>query len=268
MRRLAHAALLATILLGPRPAAAQGDAAQEGPGASARRDEGRAEFEAGLSAARAGDWASAHDRFARAHQLAPQPSVLMNLAGAQRRTGRLLAAAASYRQWLDTATSERDRQRRPEVEEVLARLEDATPRLTVGCELGPEDALDIDGASAVPDREILLDPGPHTVAVLRGGVVIVRSSVHLREGERERIVLELTGDGAASADDERERRIEDAITAPPPSAAEDPTGWIVLGTTAGVVVLAAVIVGVVFGVSSSAPQPYTGNVPPGTWDIR
>ena len=68
--------------------------------ASAQEDEAREEFRAGIAAVRDDNWEVARGHFERAYELSPRASVLANLAAAQRQTGLLVEAKASYEEWL------------------------------------------------------------------------------------------------------------------------------------------------------------------------
>jgi hypothetical protein len=242
------------------PARAQDDA---------QRAEARTEFEAGMTAARAGEWPTAHDHFARAFEIAPIPGVLMNLAGAQRQTGRLVASAASYRRWLAEVTSGRDARHRPTVEQALAEVEGAIPQLTiVATGLADGDHVQVDGATRVSIAEpIPLDPGAHYVAITRAGRTLVEEQVDLEEGERETIEIAapvVPGPRqVAEHEAEREREAAEADARTTTQGGDDPTGFIVLGVGLGLAAVAAVVIGVVVA-TSSPPAAYQGNFGPGT----
>ncbi len=57
-------------------------------------------FEQGLKRAQDGRWAAARDNFRRAYMIVPRPALLFNLAGAQARSGNMLAAHANYQRLL------------------------------------------------------------------------------------------------------------------------------------------------------------------------
>lgn len=238
----------------------------------AERAEARREFEAGMAAARSGEWPTAHDHFARAFEIAPIPGVLMNLAGAQRQTGRLVASAASYRRWLEEVTDGRDARHRPTVERALAEVEAATPRLTiVASGLADGDQVQIDGATRVSVAEpILLDPGAHYVAIARDGRAVVEEQVELAEGASE--TLTITAPAASSVppprqvaerEAEREREAAETDARTTSQGGDDSTGFIVLGVGLGVAAVAAVVIGVLVA-TSGPPAAYQGNFGPGT----
>jgi hypothetical protein len=256
-------ALSLAIAALPAGAEAQGDA----------RAEARREFEAGIAAARTGDWPAAHDRFAHAYELAAIPGVLMNLAGAQRHTGRLLESAASYRRWLGEVTSGRDARHRESVTRALAEVEAATPHVTIRATgAAARDVVQLDGATVTTDEPIAVNPGAHVVAVLRGATVVVDRSIAVAEGASETVTLEVpaqvvpTPREVAASETAREERDEAPPEAPPPSSGGDDAGWIVLGVLIGAAAVAGVVVPVVI-VTTGSPSPYQGNFGPGTVPI-
>lgn len=179
------ARLIALALLATSPAAAQ-DA----------RDVtvARSEFEAGIGAARAGDWGAARGHFARSYALNPRPSALFNLAGAQAQTGALVAAAESYREYL-AHRDERNADRVTEAEGALADLEARIATVTVTLDgLAPGDEVRLDGApirSLLLDHAIPLDPGAHRFAVTRDGAEVAAASVDAREGARLTLTIDV-----------------------------------------------------------------------------
>ena len=66
--------------------------------AESPEDQAERAFHEGVDAARQERWIDARAHFERAYELSPRPVVLINLAGAQARSGRLTEAAKNYRQ--------------------------------------------------------------------------------------------------------------------------------------------------------------------------
>ncbi len=226
----------------------------------------RQEFRAGIAAAQAGRWEEAREHFARSYALNPRRSALFNLAGAQARTGQLVAAAESYREYLGE-----DEERAEEARALLGELEARVPTLRLRVTLADDDALTLDGE---PLRRLLLaspipvDPGAHRVAVTRGEAEVAAQSFEAVEGAAVEVALDVPPPPEPAAIPE--------VTLPPeqprrsaPAAAvavEDPAevdgegGDDVLGawwlwTIVGVVVAGAVVAGVAIALTPGpAPQ--------------
>lgn len=150
---------------------------------SAPSDQDRAQalamLQAGNDAATDGDWESARVAFSRAYALVTSTRVLMNLAGAQRHTGHLIDARASYQRWLTDADA-RDEPYRATVEQALAEIQNEIPQLTVSVSGGRAgDAVEIDGHALVAGEPVEIDPGAHTLELVRGTTVIATERIDL-----------------------------------------------------------------------------------------
>lgn len=280
-------AIATALALAPPTASAQDEAV---------RAEARREFEAGLAAARSGDWSRAHDHFARAYEIMPVPGVLMNLAGAQRHTRRYVESAESYRRWLaEVGPDHRDARHRESVVRALAELEAATPRVTVTVtNLTEGDQLQIDGETVRSIRQpIALNPGPHRATVVRDGQVVAETEFELEEGVRVAIALgapvrtvaptprEVAVQEAArrSAETEQAEHAEQATqtaaaaaastagettgTTPPPQGGDD-AGWVALGVVLGLAAAAGAGIGIYVATQGGGPTPFRGNFGMGT----
>lgn len=223
--------------------------------------ESRRLFEQGLGHAQAERWEQAREAFERALAITERPSILLNLATAEAETGALLAAARSYRRFLELATGRDQRQHRAEAAEALAAVEARTPHLELEVSgLATDDEIRLDDR-VVPRDELIapvaLDPGEHRVTVRRAGREIIDQRVALREAERRPLTLR--------APDLRPARVVESTVEPvaetrPSGGGGDDGLAIGLGVGLGVaaVIAGAVIVGVVLG--SETPAPYQGNV--------
>jgi hypothetical protein len=151
-------------------------------------------FRAGLAAARAGDWEQALREFERSYAVAEVPVTLFNLAGAQVQNGQLVAAMESYQRFLPQATTGRARAYRSAAEEAVARLEPRVPHVRITATgARPGDELRIDGETTslgVLDTDLPLDPGDHSIALARDGLVVASTDISLAEADRREIVLE------------------------------------------------------------------------------
>jgi hypothetical protein len=218
-------------------------------------------LQAGIQSAEDGDWESARVAFTRAYTLVASTRVLMNLAGAQRHTGRLRDARESYRRWLIDAT-DRDAAYRPTVDQALSELGSEIPTVTVslaGAANG--DVVQIDGADIEVGATIELDLGPHTAEIVRDATVLRTESFSLALGEHRDLELSVPSLEPAAV----------AEAAPPPHSSliterehDDilQSPWLWAGIGAGAVVVIAVIIGVAVASSSSAPAPDMGTLGP------
>jgi hypothetical protein len=152
-------------------------------------------FRAGVDAARQEQWIEARTSFEKAYALSPRPVVLINLAGAQARTGRLTEAAKNYRRILEDESSPETVPFRRAAADVLPPLEARIPHVRLRPSgLSPTDVIEIDGetvqAEAVGDGHPL-DPGEHTLVVKHDGAERARVLFTLTERELRYIALPL-----------------------------------------------------------------------------
>ncbi len=142
-------------------------------------------FERGIDALGRERWDEARILFEEAWELAPRPSILVNLGTAQRQSGRLVEARESYRIFLERfATHELAAQTR----QSLAEVDELMPQLTVhveGRQEGDEVFLDEQRIDTL-DVAFATNPGLRQVSLWRGGRSLqsVRVRVEL-EGEEE-----------------------------------------------------------------------------------
>jgi hypothetical protein len=187
-------AVAATLLLAASSAAAQPDL----------EEQGRALFQLGVDAAEDGRWEDALRAFERAYERLPHPDILMNLAAAQARTGRLVASAASYARLLGLVEG------RPELYDVVvgaqARLAEETPAIRIRT-VDPDetDQVRIDDRTLTNEElaapRLLLDPGPHRAELVRDGRVIDREEFDLALRARAEVTLAPPTGGGSWADD-------------------------------------------------------------------
>jgi hypothetical protein len=177
--RMAFAAglALALVLTGVSPARAAG----------AEDDPAQHLFNQGVAAARENRWTDAREAFARAYGLSQRPVVLINLAAAEVRTGRLKEAATDYRRILQADATPETAAFRKAAADVLPALEARIPRIRFHATgLGATDVVEIDGETISSDRieePRLVDPGPHVLVVRRSGAERSRVSFSVAEGE-------------------------------------------------------------------------------------
>ena len=217
---LARLTLLAALTLSPAAPALAQDAPSASETALAREQHNE-----GMAHARAGRWPAAYGAFARAYALVRRPLVLLNLAGAEEQTGRLVESAEHYRQFLREVTSGREAQQRPVAEQGLSRVEPRIPRARFILEgTRPADTYALDDkplAPAVMGSPLPLDPGTHTLVVRHAEGELGRITFVLAEGEAQDVRLTVTRPAAPVAERtplHGTYRGYDIITMPPPSS--------------------------------------------------
>ncbi|MES1207466.1 MAG: hypothetical protein ABUS79_16140 [Pseudomonadota bacterium] len=160
--------------------------------AAAGSDPAEQLFNEGVEAARHGDWQQARAGFEAAQSLSARPVILINLAGAQARTGRLLDAVRNYRAVADDTSADAAPFREAAVG-VLKTLQPRIPRVRVrAAGLTEGDVVRLDGAPLSRDvlaEPVLVDPGPHTITVTRDGNDRARVTVSLAERETHDVSL-------------------------------------------------------------------------------
>ena len=232
-------------------------------------------FRAGVDAARQERWSDALAAFEKAYGLSPRPVVLINLAGVQVRTGRLIEATKNYRRILSDPPSADTTAFRKAAADVLPSLEARIPRIRLRpTGLAPSDIVEIDGqplgAGAI-GAERTLDPGEHTLIVARDGTERARVLFALAESERRDIALPLpaptagTTSAAPGVVGIAASSPRDAGPYQPRSERRwwaSPWTWVVAGAlVAGASVTAIVLV-------NGRDSTFSGNIPPGQISVR
>lgn len=151
-------------------------------------------YKTGLDRVKDAQWEQARDAFARAYELYPQPVILANLAGAEVRTGRIVAGVEHYRQLLKQPTGMSP----DEIELVARAMKEAETRLAhlkiSVANTKPGDRVELDGAplsSAALEIEYPVDPGSHVITASRTGAETARTEVDVKEGESKPVKLSL-----------------------------------------------------------------------------
>jgi hypothetical protein len=233
-------------------------------------------FRTGVEAARQERWTDARAAFERAYALSPRPVVLINLAGAQARTGHLIDASKNYRRILAADATPETGSFRRAAADVLPALEARIPRVRLRPSgLAPTDVIRVDG-EIVPASTLMegqpLDPGEHTLAVERAGAERARVLFALTERELHYIGLPLPLPVAPPPQPLAVAAVGSSSGAPASDAAgsasrsrswlRSPWTW----ATVGVVVVAGSIATIVL--ANRPDQLYSGNIPPGQVTIR
>ncbi|MBS2017136.1 MAG: hypothetical protein JST00_29890 [Deltaproteobacteria bacterium] len=159
---LAFVASSATMAL----TATHADAA---PRVAKGRDAAQAQqwFARGVTAARAGDHATARRDFGLAYALVPSVDILWNLAAAERLGGDAVAALQHLRVYVASPEARADRKKLAS-EELVPELEAQTARLRFDEPEGT--VVTVDGAEVGPSSTIDVTPGVHAIVVRRDGV--------------------------------------------------------------------------------------------------
>jgi hypothetical protein len=281
LRSLARAPLFAALVLtavaAPLPATRPAHA-QDAPSAS-ETALAREQYNEGMAHARDGRWPAAYAAFSRAYALVRRPLVLLNLAGAEEQTGRLVESAVPYRQFLREVTSGREAQQRPVAEQGLARVEPRIPRARLILEgTRSSDTFLLDDkplAAAVVGSPLPLDPGSHTLVVRAGEAEIGRITFVLAEREAQDVRLTVTRPAEPVAERTPLPEVRDPDTGPrevgvlPRNGEETPrrrreeSGGLLASPVFWVVVGVVVIGGATAGVlvaTSSEQAPFSGNL--------
>lgn len=269
---VAAAAALVGVLAGVTGSAAAQSREEVAPEV---RAEARQTFREGIAAARQGNWETARQRFARAYELVPVPGVLLNLAGAQRQTGRLVQSARSYQKYLDSVGP--DDKHRDTAEQALEEVRQLVPRVAIEVEgLGPDDEVTVDGRpieQAGLAEPVMVNAGSHRVAVRRDGEELDAASFEVYQRQQHEVALEASAT-APSPRETAEAAAGDGATGAPepaPGGDEQDSGlvrspW--LWTGVGAAVLAGVAVGVGVALAGGGASSYDGNLPPGSSKVR
>lgn len=149
----------------------------------------------GVEAARAGEWEQARTLFARAYEIHSQVLTLYNLAAAEMNCGGLVEADAHFRRFLMLTRDGRHSDFRDAAEASRASLEERIAHLQIVVDnLEETDRLQYDDtvlAHAALAEELPINPGTHTLQVVRYNDTIHSEEIELAEGQRRQIRVEL-----------------------------------------------------------------------------
>jgi hypothetical protein len=247
-----------------------------GPDASQGRpisqdDQAEQAFHQGVDAARQEHWMDARAHFERAYELSPRPVVLINLAGAQARSGRLTEAAKNYHRILEDRSMPDTAPFRQAARDVLPALEARIPRIRLAPSgLGAGDTIEIDGqvvSLTALDSGYPLDPGAHTLVVKRANLERARVLFSLAERERHDITLPLPLIPSAPAPSpaiSRSQLLASSETPSPPRRRWWASPW----TWTGAAVIVAGATALLIAGTQRGGGAFSGNVPPGILPIK
>jgi len=141
----------------------------------------------GIRAARTKDWETARKKFEQSYAADPQPGTLFNLANAQDKTQKFVAARASYNLYLQRSRPGEDDTFRKVAVEMLSKLETKVATISITTTYGNDVAIELDGRVLDPVElatPIAVDPGEHRLTVQKGSDVLQTRSIRATAGER------------------------------------------------------------------------------------
>lgn len=147
---------------------------------------------AGIKAAKAKDWELARSKFAESYARDPRSRTLFNLATAQEQTGKLVAAHAGYRLFIERSTAPGEESLRGIAKTKLAALAAKLGSLAISRKVPPDAVTELDGRKldeAELAAPIVVDPGKHTLIVRRGTEVLLERSVSVDAGAEVAVTL-------------------------------------------------------------------------------
>jgi hypothetical protein len=186
---------------GPDAAAADADAAAIAAADAAQlANQVRVEQTLAVQYEQSGQLLQAEQALGRAYAYDPRPELLLDLARVEEAQGKLARAVADLERYLGSAVQERSaaqtEQAQAKLAELLPKL--ATLRLVLSHGAGDE-RIEVDGEpfrGATLGYDLRLDPGAHTLLVLRGERALARRHIELESGELLRLELDLDDPGA------------------------------------------------------------------------
>lgn len=225
-------------------------------------------FEEGVALADQGDYVGAADRFSRAYSLKPTSGIAFNWASVLIESGKFVqaedlllgvqrdpAASASLKEESETMLSAL----KPRIAHLKVRVVAGA-----GASTEPGISVEVDGHDwprAAWDISSPIDPGAHSVRLLRGQSELAREEPQLAEGAAREVVLQVPTSGASTS----------VVSTTTPPARDEPSekkplykSWVVW-TAVGAVVVAGVVTGVVLATKKDPKDedPVGGNTMPG-----
>ncbi|MBX3160644.1 MAG: tetratricopeptide repeat protein [Deltaproteobacteria bacterium] len=146
-------------------------------------------FTKGRELVKAGNHAEACPLFERSLRLAPAVGTELNLGRCYAATGKLAAARKIFERLVKAIDAADDPQRAQLAQQGLDEVNGRVPKLRIELGMGmPRDArVELDGEAASTEKDLPVDPGPHTVSARAARSVIYTA----REGALATITLDL-----------------------------------------------------------------------------
>jgi tetratricopeptide (TPR) repeat protein len=170
------------------------DASQDDPAASAEKREAAAyeAFNLGGELYDQGRIAEALAAYERAYELSPNYTVLYNIGGASLQLGQWARARRAFELYLKLGAAELPPQRVSETRRTLDELKAKTATLTLSMNVPPgEVKIDSTTVEVLELSGLVLDPGEHVLHVSKPGFRPLERTVHVNDGERVQLVLQL-----------------------------------------------------------------------------
>lgn len=166
------------------------------PETSERMARGQRALEEAVLAGVRADYAAQSDALRRAYAAQADPQLLLRIADAEIARGQRALAARALQQFLATTATADNAALSPDKPRAEAKLNELLPqlarlRVTYASATGGE-TFAIDATpepGALLGYDVLLDPGPHTLAITRAGQAIVERSFEAKPGELVRLDL-------------------------------------------------------------------------------
>ena len=219
----------------------------------------------GVAAARRNDWELARKRFEASYALEPRPLTLYNLAAAEERTDKLLAARKTFAKFLATTKPGEHDKFRALAKTALEKLSTQIPTVRIritGFAAGM--TVTLDGAPAAVGTPIEVDPGAHEAVGTRDAVT-VRGSITVDRGERQELAL------AAPPPQVKEPAPPVVVEKRPVTVETEPSGRSIFASGWFWTATAAVVVGAAGGyyffVHDRTEDPTRGTLVPGVITI-
>ena len=161
-------------------------------------DEAAAEalFQAGITLMKQKQYAEACPKIEASYKLDPQIGTLLNLADCHEKQGLLAQAWSEWGQARDKAKREGDTARVDLASRKQAALSPRLPRIIVNIQ------GDLDGLAVFRDKTNLdpasfgvalpVDPGPHSITIRRGEVVLKETTIESKEKATDTVTLDTT----------------------------------------------------------------------------
>lgn len=213
-------------------------------------DDAETLFREGRKALEAGDYATACGKFAESQRLEPAPGTLLNLAGCEERSGKLVASAEHYR--LAAAGFPKQDSRRSVAIDKATALDKRVGHLVLHKKDLPEGARVRNGDAPMTlfDAPIAVDPGTQAIVVEADGRAPASFATSVPEGATVEVSLSVGPPNVAVATEPQ--RPPSPRTKPDPGDRPSPSPRRTIGFVVADVGGVALVGGTIFGVWSLA----------------
>lgn len=231
-------------------------AQQSQPDQELRQDAARGAFERGMKAVERKDWGAALVAFEKSFELEPSPKTRINIALVQVELSLLVEAHAHLAAVANSTLL--SSKTRSAAGEQAAELSKRIPTIELEIHnMLPTDRLYVEGIETKlfpGETAIAVNPGRHTLNIMRDGRIIVSERVFVREGAVTRVVLDAkalpsAGQGGQTPSKKKvvdsEERVQQSLTPDVAAGAESDDGTVLeqwwFWTAMGAVVAGSVV---------------------------